>query len=193
MFFGCEDGWGVGGRVEGWMDGVGHEAPNMPYLHTGLHGGVEKDGLDLKRLRPGYVIWYTTPSLVKKNIDHNIKISNNMYPPLYQDKMNKASLGCTHITLLFRLYKAGSVSPLTGKKFTVDKDDEGMRYILEKHHKYWVLDEKITPDEAMLLSDWMNADQNQNFGNDPSHIIRSIARICAQQMLVRPHPGSYCV
>ena len=45
-------------------------------------------------------------------------------------------------------------------------------------HRYWILDEKISGDDAMILSEWRNSDNNTNQVTHEIQILRSIQRYC---------------
>ena len=69
-------------------------------------------------------------------------------------------------------------SELTGNVFEVPGDDPELKTIIETGHQYWLLSEEIGESDAMLLSEWRNAEQNIAQFNSEIQLLKSIQKIC---------------
>ena len=154
--------------------------PNIPYVHRDLYPQIEKDGYKTDRPKPGYIIRFTTPTLLQKNVHHNQVISqgtSGVFPPICDGAMDSASLGSTHLTLTFRLARHRVVSHLTGKTFDEGCDPEFAK-VVRKGHLYWILSEDTTQEEATQLSAYFNADQDQNQGTSEIEMMNHVSSVC---------------
>jgi hypothetical protein len=78
-------------------------------------------------------------------------------------------------------------SCITGKVWA-DAGDPGLKSVLSVGHKYYIVSDDITDEEAKELSDSQNADQNQNAGNGDGQSIRKVLTIYGDlQKQLGPH------
>ena len=155
--------------------------PNMHYIHSKLHKQLDADGYDPNRPHVGIATNYKSPEKSAANLKHNKSISNSMHPPILDARMTRGCLAFQHMSILFRCYKHEIVSTITGRKYII-KDDEDLKYNVTNGHFFWLLAEEISEDEARLVAQWYNSDQNQNHLNDVVEHIRSVQRVCRKEM-----------
>lgn len=154
------------------------QSPSMQYIHGALTNNVKKDGFDAKRARPGIVVEMTSQSKLTESLDFNRKIADyspGLWPAIDAEIMKFFTLSFTHMTIKLRLHEAGHVCEATGQSFVVDpKEDPDLAYVVSEGHEYIVLSEDTTPEEAQLISDWYNSDQDQNNSSSEASLIRTI-------------------
>ena len=155
------------------------QSPNMMYIHGPLFDNMKKDGFDPKRAKPGLAIVYNDsgPKL-DAALAYNKRIAEfapGLWPPVDAEHMRRFTLSFSHMTIKLRLHEAESVCEITGKSFKVNKDDdEDLHYVAKEGHEYIALSEDTTEEEALLLSDWYNSDQDQNTGTSEASILKTI-------------------
>ena len=163
------------------------QSPNLMYIHGPLFDNMKKDGFDPKRAKPGLAIVYSSGPKLDAALDYNKRIAEfapGMWPPVDAEHMRHFTLSFSHMTIKLRLHEAASVCELTGKSFKVDKDDdEDLHYVAKEGHEYIALSEDTTEEEAQLLSDWYNSDQDQNTGSSEASILKTIQLVV--QAMVR--------
>ena len=163
--------------------------PNIVYVHRELHSQISSDGMDSDRCIPGIVIRYTTKELVKKQLDHQMKIASSRpqaWPPVFAEEMNNFSLAGTHFTLLMRLSESEQVSALTNRPFSPPSNDPTWIEMIEQGHLYWILSEETTQEEAYIISEWRNSDQNQNQANNESTLIKNCENAIIDESRLNP-------
>ncbi len=136
-----------------------------------------------------FAIDFKTPQHVRENIAFNLSLGDgtDLYPPVVQSRMARATLAGSHLTLLLRCLRSGMKSSLIGTCFVVGDGDPDLKKVVDEGHSYWLLSEDITEEEAVLLSEWRNSDQNQNQCNSEMQLIKSIQRICTKELSLLPH------
>ena len=159
------------------------QAPNIAVVHTSLYQSICRDGFDKRRPHPGFAIQMESTEMIAANIAFNKKLADgtDTYPPLVVSHMTRATLAGSHLTLLLRCLRSGMKSSLLGTSFTINDDDDDLKKVVADGHCYWLLSEKITEEDAVLLSEWRNSDQNQNQFNSEMQLIKNIQRICLKE------------
>jgi len=76
-----------------------------------------------------------------------------------------------------RCFKHNVVSGITGETFLVPEDDLHLRHTVDEGHLWWLLHEHTSKEDAMVISSWRNADNNQNQGNSVIQLMRSITNV----------------
>lgn len=133
----------------------------MLYVYGTLWEGVEKDGLDINRYQPGLAIQHV--KTVQENVEKNLALNraSPLYPPVVPDKMTRSTFALSHMTLLQRCYKHKMQMP-RGGRFNANTEDEDHMYVIANGLRFYLLSEDTTKEEIILLSEWRNADQDQN-------------------------------
>ena len=172
-------------------DCVGVSEYNRPvciqYIHKNVGPKIQAEGYDPERPNVGYAIHLESPEKIAAFLKHNADImldQPELWPPILKDKMVYACLGGNHITITFRCCKHGVNSGSTGFVFRVGDDDELGEAVNEGHH-YVVLREDTTPDEARLIHEWLNSDQNENAGNNEQELFKT----CQLKLKTMVKPG----
>ena len=125
-----------------------------------------------------------TPEKLADAISHMEAVTSrtNLHPPMQKDRIKYFTIAGTHISIALRLFAAGQKSGLTGQVFKVPSDDIELQNEVNLGHMYWILDESISASEAQLVSEWRNADQNQNQLNSEVQTLRSIHAILVKKL-----------
>ena len=89
-----------------------------------------------------------------------------MWPAIVRGRMQYACLGGNHLTTMLRGFVHGLVP--------APAEDEELQEAMKHGHSYVILKDTIlgSPGDARLVSEWLNADQNQNSGNSEIHLLR---------------------
>lgn len=162
------------------------QMPNMQYIYNTLNTNVKKDGYCTTRAKPGIVVRYLEGSeKLKKQRDHQNKIAQGAiekWPPLNLDHMFDFTLAFTHMNIKLRLHEAKYVDPISGTSFVLEQgEDPDLDYVVDNGHEFVVLDgEQVTDEDCMLISDWYNADQDQNNSSTEASLINSIKLVCKE-------------
>jgi len=154
-------------------------------IHSTLAPGIEQDAFCHRRPQPGVCIQKSGDGIAKL-VAWNEKFSGGdpRYPKIDPRKMDKGTLAATHLNMTLRCFKQGVVSCITGilphhhhhhrhqihttttttnwtgKPFLIDPADLALQGVVERGHLFWVLSDKITEAEAVLVSEWRNSDNN---------------------------------
>ena len=162
----------------------GGSAPNMPYIHSALQQMVTRDGFDPKRPQAGFVILHETSDSQAGLVAFNEKLADgcDLYPPVFGKGMKYGSLASSHLTLALRCWKNTVHSSITGARFQVPADDDALKHVVSQGHSYFVLDDKISKEDAEFLSEWRNADQNQNQCNSEAQLIRTLQSLVEDEL-----------
>jgi hypothetical protein len=155
----------------------GGQEPNMQYVHQDLCANVKLDGFNPHRLTPGIVVVLKSAKLLDELVAHNqrLQVGSSAYPPLFPQKLKHDCLGGNHLTLATRIFKHGMKSTITGDVYNLTQVlDKDLVNTCEQGLKYWVLDEGIydNTDDLVFLSEWKNADNNQNQMNSEMQLLK---------------------
>ena len=164
--------------------------PNLLYIYDTLTPNVQKDGFDPRRARPGIVIHCATAEKVARQLAYNescFESAPGMWPPIDREKMLYFSLAFSHMTIKLRLHEANHTCTSTGRCFKAISDDSELQYAIATGHSYIVLSEDTTDEEAKILSEWYNSDQDQNNSSTEASLLRSIASVCRPMLASGPH------
>ena len=136
------------------------------------------EGFDPKRPRPGVVIHYKSEAKLKQLVEDNLAASRDdpHMPPVLPDRMAYAALGGNHMTTGLRLFRHSVPKASGGGNFCVG-DDKELAAVVEHGHKYIVLREDIPDEDARLVCEWLNSDQNQNSGNSEIQLLAQIQSV----------------
>jgi hypothetical protein len=142
------------------------------------------DGHDPSKTPPGVVIWNRDPARLARVVEYNNKMraSTSSMPTFDATKAHKSSLAGTHYTLALNMYDQKMSSLITGLKHTLPgaesvDHDLSLQQQVEKGHVYWVLSDTITEEEAHVVSDWRNSDQDRNLAFGPTELQRRILTV----------------
>lgn len=158
---------------------------NLQYIHKDLAPNLVKEGWQENRPSPGFVVTRTKEPTLKRLHEHNAKMHESyggLLPPLMVgDRCNKECLGGNHLTMTLRMFRTNYSSPITGQTFSVPDDDDGLKTAVEVGHHYYELNDDISDEDCIFLSEMLNSDQNQNQCNSEDHlrelIVTSIASL----------------
>eukprot|EP00973_Karenia_brevis_P074286 10321192-Karenia_brevis.AAC.1 len=79
-----------------------------------------------------------------------------------------------------RLHECNHVCDHVSFQLNPDDDPE-LDYVVKNGHDFIVLDgAKVTDEECRIVSEWKNADQNQNNASTEASLIRSIQLSCLE-------------
>jgi hypothetical protein len=133
----------------------GKSAPNVNYIVNTLHRNILDDSFDTDRLLPGICIQYKDPQTLKNMLEWNQSFTtgSSLFPPVRADKMNKGSLACSHTNMMLRLIDSGKLSA---------EHDEKLAAAVSHGHYWWVLSDDCPEECQRAISEWRNADNNQN-------------------------------
>lgn len=150
---------------------------NMHYVHVGLGTkSIKNRGYDPKRPQPGIVKENKSSEGIAKLQKHNYRLmqGNDLYPPMYPDKAHNETLANSHLTCIFRLHKCQKQSTITGEAFIAPPDETYLQMVLDEGYDYYVLVEALPDEDAQFISEYRNADQNQNKSFDPAFHVERI-------------------
>ena len=136
---------------------------NVQYFLGTLGPNIKKHGYDPLKAKDGFVILHTNKDKIAKLIQDNRKLAEGtigIFPPIDDGEIEYECLDTSHLTTTFRCFLVGMVSSITGESFAPPQDDQKLKYVLDKGHRYWVLDDKLTDAEKATLADWRNSDQD---------------------------------
>jgi hypothetical protein len=150
--------------------------PNMRYCHADLCPNILADGFEPSRPRPGFLIQRSQEDTVQRLRDHASKLArmSELFPPSNLSSLTYECLAANHLTLALRMFKDSVTSHLTGVTFKIPDDDPDLDYVCKQGHLYFILKDGISDDDARFLSEYMNADQNQNQFNSEVHLIKQV-------------------
>ena len=95
-------------------------------------------------------------------------------------KIRKSKVALACIAVSMRCYRHHVRTP-EGSVCSIPKDDVDGNWHVNEGLLYWLLDEKTTKEEAVLLSEWRNADQDQNLGTREGALINTIDTVIRKQ------------
>ena len=77
--------------------------------------------------------------------------------------------------------------------FRVPDDEPYLKAVIDEGHDYYVLVEQCPEEDCRLVSEYFNADQNQNKPQDVPHLIRGLVQLFRAEMTSVSAPGSSTV
>ena len=88
-----------------WLNRMG-SAPNIQICHKVLAPSFKNDGYDTSKPQVGVCRSFEGNSdLINKLVSWNRSFTDELYPSVRKEKMNKGSLACTHVNITARLFK----------------------------------------------------------------------------------------
>lgn len=158
--------------------------PNIAYIYGNLSHNMKNDGYCQSREKIGVVLRYAAGPKLEAQRKHQqwLKtIAPQKWPPVDEASMHDFTLANTHINIKLRLHAANHQDPSSGVSFAVEKNpihpdhDEQLCAKLDIGLKFYVLDgDQITDEEAYIVSEWFNSDQDQNSASSECSMIQSI-------------------
>ena len=152
-------------------------------IHSTLATSILQDGYDARRPLPGVCILKSERKLPDL-LDWNDSFSkgDNRYPTVNRSSMNKGSLAATHLVFTLRCFQEEMMSPITGLRFAVDPVDTALANAVSRGHVWYILSDELPEQEAIMISEYRNSDNNTNqFKHEMEHI-RGIQRVCLKEM-----------
>ena len=158
--------------------------PNMPYIHLNLCPGIETEGFEPSRARAGYVVKRTDPKKIQALVEHNqsLRMGSSLFPQMQADKMVIECLGGNHLTIGMGMFDTNMTSPMSGKQFQVPDDDPDLAFYVREGHCYHELKDGIPDEDCVFLSDYLNADQNQNAADSEMQLVADVSRTVQEIM-----------
>ena len=153
---------------------------NIPYMHA-LHKRFKEDGFDPNIFKPPYVVRYRSHEKIDKLIAHSKRLSSGlsgMMPPIMDDLACIGSIGTSHGLCTLRLNRHSVKSALTGEVMSVDPSDEQWKTATTQKLKCYVLRDTLTDDEKVVISGYLNSEQDTS--QSSSEI--SILNICQRSL-----------
>jgi len=181
-------------RVQCWkvvpdMVNRSGQPPNMRYLHENLEPNQEVDGFDELRPKPGVLKKLSEPVQKKRQIDYNKELmagTTGLYPALYEELIEYSCLGANHLTLSHRGIHSKLVSSITGKAWSTN-GCKNLDRVLQIGLEYYIFDDKISDDDAKLVSEAHNAEQDQNAVTGDGQNIRKVLNIFQGLQKIQKH------
>ena len=92
------------------------------------------------------------------------------------------------MTIKLRLHASKHHDQASGRSFELKPgEDPELDYVVEHGHEYIILDETVTNEEAELISDWYNSDQDQNNASTEASLMRLVQQSCRSLMKQSVH------
>ena len=181
-------------RVQCWKvvpDKVnrGGQPPNIHYIHENLEPNLENDGFDEMRPKPGLLKKLANPEKRKEQLDHYKKLTagtTGLFPPLHEEQVEYSCLGGNHLTLAHRGIHCGLTSAITGKTWCTGGGKD-LAKVVEIGLEYYCIDDDISDEDAKLLSEAHNSEQDQNACTGDGQNIRKVLNIFRQHQKVQKH------
>lgn len=158
--------------------------PNMQYVYGNLTHNMKNDGCCASREKVGVVLRYAAGPKLDRQRQHQVMLksaASERWPPLNTDNMFDFTLANTHINIKLRLHNAGHVDPISGVSFALEQDpkhdnyDKLLNLRAASGLTFYVIDgDQISDNEAFIVSEWFNSDQDQNSASSEVSLIRSI-------------------
>ena len=155
------------------------EALNARYGSVNLwHGSIKKDGCDRTRVRIGFVIKLTSQARIDAAYDEYLKMSqgSDLFPTVDRKLVDRESLAASHFMWVLRCCGQKFKSPLLDEPFGVG-DDPVLQSFIDAGHDCIELSEDLPAEDAYIMAEYQNADQNQNAMTSYATHIRSLMRI----------------
>ena len=152
-------------------------------MHCNIAESLASDGFDPQRPLPGIVIDYSADAIKNKSeIDWNMVFTRacEHFPPVRVEAMNKFTIAGSHLTMALRLFDARMTSSMSGRLFDAGGDTQLLQ-ACQHGHKYVVLSGDIPAEDAVCMSNWRNADNNNSQVRHEMELIKAIARVCPSE------------
>lgn len=140
---------------------------NTMYVHKSLVPNINKFGFDPLKAQDGFLIYIQDPEAIKELVAINQEMAEGtvgVYPTIHVNDVEYECLGGNHLTFSLRAFAEGLQSSISGSAIKPNPSDDRLKFVLEKGHRYWILDNKLTDEEKQVLSQWRNSDQDQSQG-----------------------------
>jgi hypothetical protein len=156
----------------------GGAPPNIAYVHTSIATNVKVDGYSPQRPQPGLLRRLTDRPRIDAVVKHNEVFSGSSsgYPPIVKNMVGFECAAGNHLTLAIKLFAHKQKLLGTGEVFESDSD-EALKLVCQEGHLYFILREDTPDEDLRFLSDWRNADQNQNQGNSEMQLMVTVNEI----------------
>jgi hypothetical protein len=162
--------------------------PNIAYCHKSLATNVKTEGYSPQRPKPGLLRRMSDRTRVEVILKHNEGFSMNYdsYPPVLGTQAAFECVGGNHLTMTIKLFVHRKKSMLSGETFESD-GDEDLQLVMDEGHLYFILREDTPFADLRFLSDWANADQNQNQGNSEMQLLVTVNSYVKEELKATPH------
>ena len=150
-------------------------SPNVQYIHHTLLKNFFQKGFDGTRPAVGVLVKISTPEYKQQVLERNRKFSqgNPLMPPIYDEKIEYASLAASHLNIALRCIYSNTPSPV-GNLESLAVEGTSLHNVIEHGHRWIILKETTPHREQLDVSLWRNADQNDNQQVHEIEIVRSI-------------------
>ena len=114
-----------------------------------------------------------------------IPATTDLPPARRTTRMRHRLVAGTHHNHCLRIYDAGMRSPVTGRLFNVqDSTDQDLKDVVAEAHWFVLLDgDKLTNEEITEISDYYNADNDQNLARNEIHLLLDCRRYIEQEIV----------
>ena len=156
------------------------QPPDVQYIHRSLQPKIASQGYYEKRPKPGFLRVLKNPETRAKCMAFNKHIaegSEGVYPPLCEAMIKYSCLGGNHLTIVFKGSKANMLSSISGAVWSINPNDDQFVNVCRQGHKYYILDERLSNEDAEWLAESQNADNNENAGNNDGMNYRAVMLI----------------
>jgi hypothetical protein len=166
----------------------GGTPPNIAYCHKALASNVKTEGYSPQRPKPGLLRRMTDRTRVDVIVKHNenFSINNESYPPVLGTQAAFECVGGNHLTMTIKLFVHRKKSMVSGETFESEGDDD-LQLVMGEGHLYFILREETPVADLRFLSDWANADQNQNQGNSEMQLLVTVNSYVKEDLKVSAH------
>ena len=155
--------------------------PNIMCIHHTILHSFRHDGWCATRAAWGVCVEVKSPEAKRAHLEHNKRFSKgNKLLPAIDEGFLYVSLHNTHYNISLRIAKAGGVGPHGSFAKEMDRDALFKDAVMNGHH-WLVLPEDTPKEEQLLLSSWMNQNQNSNQQSHEVEILQTI-QSCAAAM-----------